>query len=303
VFRRLKYKGYRAMSNEEELSRCAESFDYFCRYLRVYTPVNGVVPLELYPFQRRLIDMYEHERFVIGIKFRQGGFSTITVLYGLWKTMFHPDQRFFFGCKTDREAIHLGKIVDQTLAYLPDWLVPKLAVNNKNKKTFSETGSFMMFHCVAAGRGVSLTHLVIDEAAFIPNMEDHWKCIYPTIATGGKCFVLSTTNGVGNWFYDTYTAASKMQNSFEVFSDGYWEHPKYQDPAVLQELRKVLGEKGFMQEIEGQFVVEDDESTTFLDLPELTDELLHIMHRKNLKKRERAAILEAICWLKHPPKN
>jgi phage FluMu gp28-like protein len=49
--------------------------------------------------------------------------------------------------------------------------------------------------------------LIIDEAAFIEKMDDHWKAMYPTLSTGGNCIAISTVNGIGNWYEETYTKA------------------------------------------------------------------------------------------------
>ena len=49
-----------------------------------------------------------------------------------------------------------------------------------------------------AGRGESVSHLMIDEAAFIDNMREFWAAVYPTISTGGKATMISTVNGMSN---------------------------------------------------------------------------------------------------------
>ena len=60
----------------------------------------------------------------------------------------------------------------------------------------------------------ALSLLALDEAAFIPDMEELWTGIYPTISTGGRCIALSTPNGVGNWFHTTYVDSVSGVNAF-----------------------------------------------------------------------------------------
>lgn len=281
------------MENEQEFRQCAESFEYFSNaYLKAYHPKQGVIPLFLYPFQNRLIETYEKERFVIGTKFRQGGFTTITVGYLLWLCMFRKDQTILCTCKTDAEAIHLGRLFPYFINFLPDWLKPKLRRNNDHSKEFEDTGSSIGFHIFEAACGRSLTHLFIDEAAFIPKMDRHWMALFPTIACGGKAYVLSTTNGVGNWFYDIYQKAKKGENDFEVFRADYWEHPSFNNPEWAKNMRSCLGEKGWLQEIMQEFVVESDDDP--FDRPTLVAELSGLIRKKSLSKRQKNAVFEAV---------
>jgi phage FluMu gp28-like protein len=54
-----------------------------------------------------------------------------------------------------------------------------------------------------SGRSEALSLLVIDEAAFVRYIDDIWTSAQSTLATGGDCIILSTPNGVGNFFHKT----------------------------------------------------------------------------------------------------
>lgn len=57
-----------------EFKRCAESPIYFCRnYVRVQHPKRGSIPLDLYPYQERMMDAYQTNRFNIILSARQTG--------------------------------------------------------------------------------------------------------------------------------------------------------------------------------------------------------------------------------------
>jgi len=287
-------KEYKSRIDEE--NACSESFSYFAEnYVKIRHWKHDIIPLKLYPFQQRLVDSYQNYPYVIGVKFRQGGFTTMTVVYALWKCMFYLDQSFNVYSKTDREAIHLGKIATQVLDNLPDWMRPKLERNTQHEKKLPRTNSQLSFYTLQKARGKSITHAFIDEAAFIPNMLEHWKAMYPTIACGGKCFVLSTANGVGNWFEETYHSALDEENFFHVFKSHYTEHPDFQDPQKIKEMKSNMGEKKFLQEIEGKFI--SDWQPT--ELPSLVDQLLEIASKKRLSKQERLTLIEAAYRLKY----
>lgn len=239
----------------KEIAECLKSFPYFVeKYVKIKHPVRGLIPFGLHDYQKRLADTYEKNRFVMVKKFRQGGFTTLTAIYGLWRCLFHLDQKWVFISKTDREACAVGRLVQDVIDHMPAQLKATLTHKSDHEKTFGLTGSVMRFNAAQAVCGVACTHLVFDEAAFIPSMEQHWAAMYPTIATGGKCFVVSTVNGVGNWFEDTWHRAVDGKNNFVPFDCHYTEHPEFKDPAWVAKMKENLGEKGFLQEMEGQFI-------------------------------------------------
>lgn len=60
----------------DDLFRC--SFDpvfFIENFVKVQHPLKGAVPLSLYDFQKRLIDAYHNQRFVISMMARQSGKS------------------------------------------------------------------------------------------------------------------------------------------------------------------------------------------------------------------------------------
>ena len=65
-----------------------------------------------------------------------------------------------------------------------------------------------------AGRSEALSLLVIDEAAHVDGLDELWTGLYPTLSTGGRCIALSTPNGVGNWFHQTYVDSDNGNNDF-----------------------------------------------------------------------------------------
>jgi hypothetical protein len=125
---------------------------------------------------------------------------------------------------------------------------------NDHHKEFSETGGNLFFYTPEAARGRALTYLVIDEAAFIPKMEQHWKAMYPTISTGGRCIVISTVNGLGNWYQETYYDAKDKKNKFHVIDLDYWEHPEYNNKTWAKDQKAQLGTKGWLQEVMRSFL-------------------------------------------------
>ena len=244
----------------DEVIKCAKSFFYFChRYVKILHPKFGTIPFVLYKYQRKVITEYESKRFNMISKFRQGGLSTVSVLWGLWKCMFQKDQQIYFLSKTDREALVAGEIARKAMDNFPSWLYDRNHADiTKHEKNFSDVGSKICFYTPEAARGKSATYIMIDEAAFIENMSDHWKAMYPVVAAGGNVEIISTVNGLGNWYEETYHEAQAGKNFFNIIELDYWEHPLYANPEWAEATRVNLGEKGWKQEILRDFLGSGD---------------------------------------------
>jgi Terminase large subunit, T4likevirus-type, N-terminal len=233
----------------EEMTKCALDFSYFCStYIKINHPIQGLVPFNLYDFQKRVINDFETNQFNIVSKFRQAGLTTVALIWSLWRCMFKLDERIMVMCKTDREATGIGKIVEGAKDQLPRWLQPKMKDDNDHEKEFYETGCIMWFHSPQAARTKSLTYLIVDEAAFIPGMEEHWKAMYPTLSSGGSAIIISTVNGIGNWYHSIYTKAQDKKNNFHIIDLDYTEHPDYRSEEWVRKTRANIGQKGWEQE-------------------------------------------------------
>jgi hypothetical protein len=246
---------------QDEITRCAVDFPYFCKeYVKVLVPYGssntGIIPFELHPYQVRLYEHMEDNRFSIFSKFRQGGFTSEVAIYGLWKSLFRLDQSILWISKTDREAIEVSRIVKRAIEYMPDWMKGGvMKMSNDHEKSFTDTGSRMFFGAPQAARSKAATLLVIDEASFIKDMDQHWKAIYPVISTGGNCVVMSTVNQDTDWFWLTLEDAILDNNQFEVYRCHYKDRPEFCDPKWEAGMRNQLGSSGWETEMMQQPLV------------------------------------------------
>ena len=53
--------------------------------------------------------------------------------------------------------------------------------------------------------------------------------LYPTISTGGRCIAISTPNGVGDWFHETFVGAESGENEFLPVNLPWAVHPDRDD--------------------------------------------------------------------------
>ena len=281
---------YSKARQDEELAKCCDNFFYFChRYVKIFHPTDGLLRCILYKFQRHVIAMFESNRFAMTSKFRQGGLTTISVLWALWKCMFDEDRQIMLLSKTDREAMAAGEICKRAMDHFPEWLRPRMSTDSKHEKIFEDTGSSLRFFTPEASRGKSLSFIIIDEAAFIKDMDIQWQAMYPTISTGGNCYVVSTVNGIGNWYEETYHKAKAGKNEFKIIDLDYWIHPDYCNPEWVRKTRRNMGEKAWKQEVLRDFLGSGETyipSHILKELAERTETLepIHVMFEKYANK-------------------
>jgi hypothetical protein len=250
------YNNYDANRQRIEFAKCALDFFYFAnKYVRILHPKKGAVRFICYNYQHRVIADFEKYRFNLISKFRQGGLTTLAEIWGMWRCIFKLDQQIMLLSKTDREAIAAGEIINRAVEHLPKWLKPSLQGKwNDHHKQFFDTGSSLYFFTPEAARGRSITYLILDEAAFIPDMDKHWKAMFPTLSAGGNCIVISTVNGLGNWYEKMYHKSQRTGKPFHILDLEYTEHPEYNDPVWVADQKSQLGEKGWLQEVLRSFL-------------------------------------------------
>tara|TARA_R110001583_G_scaffold9651_1_gene45467 strand:+ start:8378 stop:9865 length:1488 start_codon:yes stop_codon:yes gene_type:complete len=254
----------------KEFEKCSADPVYFIKeYIKIIHPVRGQVPFDLYRFQNRIVTEINSNRFNVIKKFRQAGVTTIMCAYALWFIIFHEKKMCMVVSIGDRESTSFLRRVIEMYEELPPWLKPGVHEKNKHNLVL-ETGSRIRSQPAGAGRGESVSLLIVDEAAFIPDMADFWAAMYPTLSTGGNAVLLSTVNGMSNLYYEIYKGAERGENGFNVI-DIYWrEHPEYTEKWAL-EMRPALGDRMWSQEYECDFLGTGDTFINADTLRRLTD--------------------------------
>lgn len=154
----------------------------------------------------------------------------------------------------DATAKALLKKVRYIYSYLPDFLKAELIDDNMSKMSFV-TGSEIESVPTSeeAGRSESLSLLIIDEAAFVRWIEDIWQASFPTLSTGGSAILLSTPNGMDNFYYDLWTKSIEGKSLFNPIRIHWWYHPE-RDQNWLNIQKANMSSLQLAQEVYGDFV-------------------------------------------------
>jgi len=250
-----------SLEQVRELKRCRVDPAYFIdKYCHLIDPVKGKIPFRLFEFQKFCIHHFINSRYNIIRKPRQMGMSNLTAAFSFWLANFHGWKNcIIISIKETVSKRFLEKI---KIMYdgCPKWLVQDI-VNGKPKDL--GTTSLMEFAngsriesiptSKEAGRSEAISLLIIDEAAFVEHIEGIWAAAQPTLSQGGVCILLSTTNGIGNFYHSTWSDALLKLNNFNPIDLHYTMFPGRDEKWARKQLRD-LGKLRFNQEVMCEFL-------------------------------------------------
>jgi hypothetical protein len=243
-----------------EIVKCGKDPKYFINsYSKISHPQQGLIPFDMYDFQKDVIDVFADHRFTIILKARQLGISTTVAAYICWLLLFHRDKNVLVVATKLSTAANLVKKVKAIHKHLPPWLkIASISIDNRNSFELSN-GSQVKASSTSgdAGRSEALSLLVVDEAAIVEGLDEMWAGLYPTLSTGGGCIALSTPYGVGNWFHKTYTEASEDKNDFYPLTLPWNVHPDRDEKWFQKETRN-MSRREIAQELECNFNASGD---------------------------------------------
>jgi len=243
----------------QEYIKCAKDPAYFMRkYCYIQHPTRGRILFNLYPFQDKVLHLFRDHQYLITLKSRQLGISTLAAGYSLWLMLFHKDKNVLALATTQATARNLVSKTMFMYDQLPKWL--KLPALEKNKLSLRlKNGSKITAKSsnADAARSEAVSLLLIDEAAFIDNIQETFTAAQQTLATGGQCMALSTPNGIGNWFHLTWEKAESGENSFVPIRLPWTVHPERNEEWRVQQDAD-LGPRMAGQECDCDFLASGD---------------------------------------------
>jgi len=238
-----------------EIVKAGKDPSYFINsYAKISHPLHGLIPFKLYDFQEQLLHDFNDHRFNVILKARQLGISTISAAYIAWLMMFHRDKNILVIATKFGTAANLVKKVKAIIKYLPPWMkIANIHIDNRTSFELSNGSQIKASSTSAdAGRSEALSLLVVDEAAHVDGLDDLWTGLYSTLSTGGRCIALSTPNGCGNWFHQTYIDAIAEKNDFYPTKLMWDIHPDRDQEWFEKETRN-MSKRQIAQELECNF--------------------------------------------------
>ena len=216
---------------ELEWRRCASDEEYFVNTY-VWVPSEqdprGRARFTLFDYQSELLQLTKKQRFVVALKARQIGFTTLGMAHALWLALFRPGANILIVSETQKSSNK--NLAQARLAYqfLPDWMkvrAPSIKNDSSNGISF-ETVDGMVSYLKASPAtngvfaGETASFVLWDEAALVePSslQEDVLRTLLPTTDAGGSMMIISTARGAYNRFAKTYRLAKLNESQFIPF--------------------------------------------------------------------------------------
>jgi hypothetical protein len=213
----------------KEYAKCMKDPVYFAeKYIKVISLDKGLVPFRLYPYQERMFNHFNDNRFSIVLACRQSGKSISSVAYLLWFAIFHSEKTIAILANKGATAREMLARITLMLENLPFFLQPGTKALNKGSIEFSNNSRIIAAATSGSSiRGMSVNLLYLDEFAFVERASEFYTSTYPVVSSGKdtKVIITSTANGIGNMFYKIWEGAVQSTNEFKPFRVDWWDVP------------------------------------------------------------------------------
>ena len=242
----------------QEYQKCMDDPIYFIEnYMQIVSLDEGLVPMNMYKFQKKMVRTFHKNRFTICKLPRQSGKSTIIIAYLLHYVLFNPNVNVAILANKSSTARDILGRLQLGYEHLPKWLQQGVISWNKGSLDL-ENGSSILAASTSASaiRGGSYNIIFLDEFAYVPSTvsEEFFSSVYPTISSGKttKVMIVSTPHGM-NMFYKLWTDAENKKNDY-VPIEVHWSEVPGRDEVWKEETIRNTSQSQFNSEFECEFL-------------------------------------------------
>ena len=242
----------------KEFIKCKQDPVYFAEnYVKIVSLDEGLVPFNMYKFQKKLIRNFHNHRFNICKMPRQTGKSTTCVSFLLHYAVFNDNVNIGILANKAATARELLGRLQTAYENLPKWMQQGILSWNKGSMEL-ENGSKILAASTSASavRGMSFNIIFLDEFAFVPNhiADSFFASVYPTITSGKstKVIIVSTPHGM-NHFYRMWHDAERGRNEY-IATEVHWSEVPGRNAKWKKQTIANTSEEQFRVEFECEFL-------------------------------------------------
>ena len=240
----------------QEYKKCMVDPVYFVEhYCKVISLDEGIVNFKLYPYQRKMFQQFQENRFNVVLACRQSGKSISACAYLLWYALFNPEKTVAILANKGQTAGEMLSRITLMLENIPFFIQPGSKAVNKRSLEFSNNSRIIASATSGNSiRGMSVNLLYLDEFAFVERASEFYTSTYPVVSAGKdtKVIVTSTANGIGNQFHKIWEGAVQGINEFSSFRVDWWDVPGRDDEWKQQTIANT-SQLQFAQEFSNTF--------------------------------------------------
>jgi hypothetical protein len=242
----------------DEFIKCTNDPVYFAvTYMRIINVDHGLIPFNMWDFQKEMLTSFHENRFSICKLPRQVGKTTTSVAYLLHYLLFNENVNVAILANKSATAREIMGRLQLAFEYLPRFLQQGVKEWNKGSIELAN-GSRAVADSTSGSsvRGRSFNIIFLDEFAFVPNniAEQFFMSTYPTISSGQttKVIIVSTPNGL-NLFYRMWEDAIKYKSEYKPIEIHWSMVPGRTEEWKEQTIRNTSADQ-FRQEFECEFI-------------------------------------------------
>lgn len=258
-------------------NKCKKDPIFFAENCVHVPEAGGSVLVKLYEPQKKVLRDFLNNHYLIFLKSRQTGASFISQVLSAWLVLFYPNYIIGVISRSGPESSDFVRKVIGILDSIPqDFIRPK-TYSEKNMQNFKlPNGSRCVSQAVSLQspenvfRGLALTCLIFDEAAFVRHADIAWTAVAPALSKTHDVaeqkqipygtIVLSTPNGItgaGEWFYKKWNIAINNEDMF-IPHKIHWKEVGHDDEWFKKQCKLLDNDpRKIKQELELQFLSSD----------------------------------------------
>lgn len=242
----------------EEIIKCADSFFYFCKYVKIVHPDLGRIEFVLRDYQEELSSHILDSNRIIAKWPRQSGKSQLLSVFVVWYSIFNSDKFVGIASNKANSAKDFLYRVKLSLEEIPNWLKPGIVEYNKTSIEL-ENGTRIQSSATTKDtfRGRTINLLILDEFAHLrPSVADEfWTSNYHTVVASqeSKIIIISTPKGMFNLFWRIYRESEQGLNTFKHMHMDYRRVPGRSEDWKQEQLKN-MSLSDWKQEQECEFL-------------------------------------------------
>jgi hypothetical protein len=218
-----------------EYFKCKSDPVYFMQNYVKLGLAGGDICVKLYDRQIDFVKSLYSDRHIVTCKSRQTGVSTITQMFCTHTCSFFKNVTIGVVSKSGKESTDFCRKVISMIEALPEWIRPKFSKRTEQSFILDNGCQFYADQVNESNpegvlRGKSISILVIDEAAFVPKIDEAYTGLAPTLFKAQKIarengvpygtIIISTPNktvGKGKWYYQNWIKSINGESIFKPF--------------------------------------------------------------------------------------
>jgi hypothetical protein len=263
-----------------------EILEFAEKYAFAFDPrKNGYSKINLFDYQKKLLQQLETQKFTIIKKSRQVGLDVALAIYVSNFALKNPGKQILvISCNIDEALCFLNKVK----AILLNAQAAILNMNQKNiylrnKSTITVTGCSNN-----AGKGSRYDFIYMNEFEFNPNGKSVYESLFSTIscASESKMIISSTPRYKGSFFYKLWNNARKKESDFKRINITWKDVPNRDEEWYKKECLMLGNFPGAITtELDGNFIEKPkpkQEAINIRIIPEKKEQILKRMKQKNI---------------------